>query len=229
MSKHNDPEIARQESTAARQERGYLESEKAATRTEGIYCGMCGDTGKQNGVKCPQPSCRAAAGEIPVRVELIHEETAHEMPERVDGHIQVVHQNCPRTHCPICEGGLFMCSRCGSAEGATTTECPGERMTWAQVDAVYAGKLDFRGGKWVNECSPHVPTATVPRLDMTEMLCQEASQFSTTRYLACSQPATKLVLSERGRRLYPMCDMCADHNIRNRRAKLAAVHEAMNV
>ena len=138
MSKHNDPEIARQESAAARQERGYLESEKAATRTEGIYCGMCGDTGKQNGVKCPQIGCRAAAGEIPARVE-------------------------------------------------------------------------------------------VPRLDMSKMLCQEASHLSVNRYIACAQPATKLVLSERGRRLYPMCEGCADHNIRNRRAKLAAVHEAMNV
>lgn len=121
MKAKNDPEIARQESNAARRERGYLDSEKAAADT----------------------------GEV----------TAHEMPERDDGHIQVVHKNCQRLSCPICEGGLFQCSRCNSAEGATTSECPGEKMTWAQVDAVYAGKLDFRGGKWVNECSPHAPAA----------------------------------------------------------------------
>ncbi len=72
-------------------------------------------------------------------------------------------------------------------------------------------------------------TVNVPRLDMTGMRCQEASQFSFQRYIACGQPATKLVLSERGRRLYPMCEPCADHNVRNRGAKLAAVHEAMDV
>lgn len=33
MSTKNDPEIARQESEAARRERGYLDSEKAATAT----------------------------------------------------------------------------------------------------------------------------------------------------------------------------------------------------
>lgn len=27
-----------------------------------IYCGMCGDTGLQNGVKCPQYMCRKANG-----------------------------------------------------------------------------------------------------------------------------------------------------------------------
>lgn len=25
-----------------------------------MYCGMCGDTGLQNGEKCPQPECRKA-------------------------------------------------------------------------------------------------------------------------------------------------------------------------
>jgi hypothetical protein len=70
---------------------------------------------------------------------------------------------------------------------------------------------------------------TMPRLHMTGMRCQEASQFSRAFYIPCGKPATKLVLSERGRRLYPMCEPCADHNVRNRGAKLAAVHEAMDV
>lgn len=83
--------------------------------------------------------------------------TAHEMPERDDGHIQVIHQNCQQPHCAICEGGLFICSRCHSAEGATTSECPGQQMTMDQSDAVYAGKLDYRGGQWVDACSPHSP------------------------------------------------------------------------
>jgi len=85
------------------------------------------------------------------------EQTAHEMPERDDGHIQVVHHNCTNTSCSICEGGLFVCSRCGSAEGATTSECPGETIPMDKLDEVYRGHLDFRGGKWVDECSPHSP------------------------------------------------------------------------
>lgn len=85
--------------------------------------------------------------------------TAHEMPERDDGHIAVTHTGCTQPYCSIREGGLFLCSQCGSTEGATTSECPGERMTEAQIDLVYAGKIDFRGGKWVEECSPHTPVA----------------------------------------------------------------------
>lgn len=61
--------------------------------------------------------------------------------------------------CMWCEGGLFGCSVCASFEGATTTDCPGVRMTQAQIDAVYAGTLDFRAGQWVNapsgSCSSH--------------------------------------------------------------------------
>lgn len=30
----------------------------------------------------------------------------------------------------------------------------------------------------------------------------------------CSRPATKLMASEKDGRIYPMCDMCADHNTR---------------
>lgn len=52
-------------------------------------------------------------------------------------------------HCHICDGGLFHCTTCGGAEGSLTTECPGFKMTGDQLDEVYAGRLDFRGGAWV--------------------------------------------------------------------------------
>lgn len=70
-------------------------------------------------------------------------------------HIAVVHEsgyhdNDPYPiNCPFCDGGLFACRACGSAEGATTTHCPGQPMSAEQVDAVYAGWLDFRYGEWV--------------------------------------------------------------------------------
>lgn len=65
---------------------------------------------------------------------------------------------CHETACQFCDGGLFACVRCGSFEGATTTECPGEQIIRYKSDAVYEGRLDYVGGKWVwGACSPHSP------------------------------------------------------------------------
>jgi hypothetical protein len=44
--------------------------------------------------------------------------------------------------------------------------------------------------------------------------CEEASIFSREVYIPCNQPATKVMRSERDKRDYRMCDMCADHNLR---------------
>lgn len=78
--------------------------------------------------------------------------------KRQSGHVDY---ECERDHedgtCMFCDGGLFACSRCGSFEGATTTHCPGVKMTADQHDAVYAGKLDFRSGQWVEAGSWHTP------------------------------------------------------------------------
>lgn len=49
--------------------------------------------------------------------------------------------------------------------------------------------------------------------------CEEASIFSTTMYIACGRLATKQVYHERDNRTLAMCDGCADHNVRNRRAQ----------
>lgn len=61
---------------------------------------------------------------------------------------------CQNPYCPVCQGGLFLCVRCGSAEGATTTECPGEQIPLEWVDRVYAGALD-----WTVERGWHSPSA----------------------------------------------------------------------
>jgi putative hydrolase of HD superfamily len=83
------------------------------------------------------------------------------------GHVErVCAKPCPTVEsgrqCMFCDGGLFDCVRCGSFEGATTTRCPGRSMTAEEVDAVYAGRLDFRckpdgSGWWVCVGSPHTP------------------------------------------------------------------------
>lgn len=63
--------------------------------------------------------------------------------------------------CAACT--LFVCAACGLSEGALTSECPGEVGDvrfglWSdRADAVYDGRLDFRGGQWVEETSPHSP------------------------------------------------------------------------
>lgn len=82
-----------------------------------------------------------------------------------------VQYKCPGNHdgpgCMFCDGGLSSCTACGSFEGATTTECPGSRMTQEQIDAVYAGTLDFRDGQWVNapsgSCSSHYDMPGLPK------------------------------------------------------------------
>lgn len=78
-----------------------------------------------------------------------------------DDHVPFVctsDHNDGRSHCMFCDGGLFACDVCGSLEGATTTQCPGVAMTAEQVDEVYAGRLDYRDGRWwVGLCSRYAP------------------------------------------------------------------------
>jgi hypothetical protein len=74
------------------------------------------------------------------------------------GHVEYV-CTCHRVGCMFCDGGLFRCTICDSFEGATTTQCPGRKMSKDEIDRVYAGVLDFREGEWVNapsgSCSSH--------------------------------------------------------------------------
>jgi hypothetical protein len=49
--------------------------------------------------------------------------------------------------------GCSACRICGGFEGTLTRECPGRKTTNDEQDAIYAGKIDFRGGAWVNEPS----------------------------------------------------------------------------
>ena len=51
--------------------------------------------------------------------------------------------------CPICDGGLVSCTVCRGAESCLPTECPEEPMSSEQMDAVTAGRLDFKRGRWV--------------------------------------------------------------------------------
>ena len=66
-----------------------------------------------------------------------------------------------RLACSICDGGLSVCTVCGLIEGSLTTDCPGKPSHALYGDNIYAGKIDFKGGKWVSECSPHTPAGHV--------------------------------------------------------------------
>lgn len=48
--------------------------------------------------------------------------------------------------------------------------------------------------------------------------CQEASAASHETYIPCGRPAQFIVRHPRNNETYPMCDACADHNVRNRGA-----------
>jgi hypothetical protein len=90
-------------------------------------------------------------------VEAAVEQRKRESNEpRKDGHVPV-ECHCGKMGCMFCDGGLFACKVCGALEGATASECPGRRMSDEEKAAVYNGTLDYRGGEWVKECSPHSP------------------------------------------------------------------------
>lgn len=46
------------------------------------------------------------------------------------------------------EDDLLHCKVCNGGEGSLPTDCPGQRMTPEQDDAVMAGQLDYRNGVW---------------------------------------------------------------------------------
>lgn len=64
-------------------------------------------------------------------------------------HAFVVHTNCSIRNCPICEGGLHLCSVCGGAESSLTTDCPDKKIPGWLETAVSNAYMDFVGGKWV--------------------------------------------------------------------------------
>lgn len=65
--------------------------------------------------------------------------------------------NCKKEgNCMICDGGLAICKICGLYEGSLTTECPSYDCYKDKSDDVYAGKIDFRDGKWVKGYTKHM-------------------------------------------------------------------------
>ena len=62
---------------------------------------------------------------------------------------------CDNEFCNICVGGLDVCSVCGLFEGGLTTHCPGVKA-YGKSDEVYAGKIDFRDGQWVEGVTIHM-------------------------------------------------------------------------
>lgn len=55
-------------------------------------------------------------------------------------------------------------------------------------------------------------------LEASPHCCQEASPLSRDAYIPCNAPARRFVFHERDRRVYRMCEACADHNFTNRGA-----------
>lgn len=61
--------------------------------------------------------------------------------------------------------------------------------------------------------------------ETTAPVAENNHGFVDTEYidLRCGRPATAVVLSERGKRLYFMCEPCAEHNVQNRGAVPIAI------
>lgn len=74
-------------------------------------------------------------------------------------HTWEVHKNCDRLGCPICEGGLSVCTVCGLVEGCLTTDCPRIESYSKYSDDIYTGKIDFIDGEWVESTSPWSPAS----------------------------------------------------------------------
>lgn len=56
--------------------------------------------------------------------------------------------------CQLC--ALDVCKVCGLYEGALTTDCPGDHVSYDKSEEIYHHKLDYREGEgWVNKFSPH--------------------------------------------------------------------------
>lgn len=55
--------------------------------------------------------------------------------------------------------------------------------------------------------------------------CEEASPLSREVYIPCNAPATRRIWSARDRRVYRMCEPCADHAVRNRGMRLATADD----
>ncbi len=64
---------------------------------------------------------------------------------------------CANPCCIICVGGLAVCKICGLFEGSLTTDCPGQECWRDRHQDIYAGRIDFRAGQWVDEVSVHSP------------------------------------------------------------------------
>ena len=53
-------------------------------------------------------------------------------------------------------------------------------------------------------------------VELTNVTCIEASPMSRNFFIPCGRPAAAIVWHNRDGKAYPMCDMCADHNVTNR-------------
>jgi hypothetical protein len=89
----------------------------------------------------------------------------------------------------------------------------------------HRGSLPVIDNEWANALMPRTkrvtppPATVIPPIDLKAAPngCAEASMLSREHYIPCNRPA-KFVVAWTGRSDPPvrMCEMCADHNVRNR-------------
>lgn len=85
-------------------------------------------------------------------------------------------------------------------------------------EAVLPGAVDFKVGEAIEELDLNKLPG---ELKAGPGRCEEASMMSREKYIPCNQPATTLI--DTGGQTLRMCDMCADHSVRNRGMKRVGV------
>jgi hypothetical protein len=54
--------------------------------------------------------------------------------------------------CAVCN--LRLCATCGLSDASLTTDCCGQEVSASAQGKICDGRLDFRGGAWVNAMNP---------------------------------------------------------------------------
>jgi hypothetical protein len=76
-------------------------------------------------------------------------------------HVYLTHERCSHEGCcPVCDGGLGICTVCGCLEGSLATQYPGVHCYNRHGELIYIGMVDFRNGRRVSL----IPDYTVDEL-----------------------------------------------------------------
>ncbi len=66
-------------------------------------------------------------------------------------HKFLIHENCTKNNCLICDGGILVCIVCGGAEIELTEDCCERELTEDEKIKIAKKDIDFINGEWVKK------------------------------------------------------------------------------